>query len=214
MISRDKIILIGGGGHCNSVIDIIEQENKFEIAGIVDRAEMIGKKTLNYEIIAEDLDLPKLVKEFKYFFITVGHIRSNQLRIKLYETVVFLGGKFPVIVSPLAHVSKHARVLDGTVIMHKATVNPNSFIEQNSIINTGSIIEHGVKVGKHCHISTGAVVNGDCCIKDNCFVGSGSVLVNGITIHENTLVGAGSVVIKDVRPFSKIVGNPAKLMDE
>ena len=30
-------ILIGGGGHCKSVIDVIEQEAKFEIAGIVDK---------------------------------------------------------------------------------------------------------------------------------------------------------------------------------
>jgi len=30
-----KIVLIGGGGHCKSVIDVIEQEGRFEIAGIV-----------------------------------------------------------------------------------------------------------------------------------------------------------------------------------
>jgi sugar O-acyltransferase (sialic acid O-acetyltransferase NeuD family) len=212
MASKDKIILIGGGGHCNSVIDVIEKENKFEIAGIVDRAEMMGKKILNYEVIAEDSAIPKLAKEFRYFFITVGHIKSNQTRVRLYETVASMGGKFPVIVSPLAHVSKYARVLDGTIIMHYAAVNTNSSIDQNTIINTGSIIEHDVMIGKHCHISTGAIVNGDCCIKDNCFVGSGSVLVNSITIHENTLIGAGAVVVKDVSPFSTMVGNPAKLM--
>ena len=34
-----KIILIGGGGHCKSCIDVIEQEGKYRIAGIVDMAE-------------------------------------------------------------------------------------------------------------------------------------------------------------------------------
>ena len=33
---KKNIILIGGGGHCKSCIDVIEAEDKFEIAGIVD----------------------------------------------------------------------------------------------------------------------------------------------------------------------------------
>lgn len=41
--SKLKIILIGGGGHCHSVIDVIEQENRFNIAGIIDKKEHIGK---------------------------------------------------------------------------------------------------------------------------------------------------------------------------
>ena len=38
-----KIILIGGGGHCKSVIDIIEQDNKFKIAGIIDKNLIVQK---------------------------------------------------------------------------------------------------------------------------------------------------------------------------
>ncbi len=32
-----EIILVGGGGHCKSVIDVIEQEAKYKIAGIIDK---------------------------------------------------------------------------------------------------------------------------------------------------------------------------------
>ena len=49
---KEKIILIGGGGHCHSVIDVIEQEDKYEIIGIVDKKEVIGKDILGYKIIA------------------------------------------------------------------------------------------------------------------------------------------------------------------
>jgi len=37
---NDKILLIGGGGHCKSCIDVIEQECKFQIAGIADLGEI------------------------------------------------------------------------------------------------------------------------------------------------------------------------------
>jgi FlaA1/EpsC-like NDP-sugar epimerase len=56
-MKKEKIILIGGGGHAHSVIDVIEQENKYEIVGIIDVKENIGKKVLGYEVIACDDDL-------------------------------------------------------------------------------------------------------------------------------------------------------------
>ena len=43
-INMKEIILIGGGGHCKSVIDVIEQEGKFKIVGIVDKPELIWER--------------------------------------------------------------------------------------------------------------------------------------------------------------------------
>ena len=61
MISKPKIVLIGGGGHCKSCIDVIEEENKYQIAGIVDVPEKHGEKILAYKVFAKDDDLPELI---------------------------------------------------------------------------------------------------------------------------------------------------------
>lgn len=45
------ILLIGGGGHCLSCIDVIEQEGNYQISGIVDRAEKLGQTILEYPVI-------------------------------------------------------------------------------------------------------------------------------------------------------------------
>jgi len=42
------IILFGGGGHCKSVIDVIESEGSYKIRGIIDKEEMVGKNVLGY----------------------------------------------------------------------------------------------------------------------------------------------------------------------
>ena len=57
-----EIILIGGGGHCKSVIDVIEQESQFVIVGIVDKLELIGTDVLGYPVIGSDSDLENLAK--------------------------------------------------------------------------------------------------------------------------------------------------------
>ncbi len=70
-----NLILIGGG-HCKSCIDVIEQEETYEIAGIVDLAEKLYDKILGYEVIATDEDLLMIAKEYSSFVITIGQIRS------------------------------------------------------------------------------------------------------------------------------------------
>ena len=56
-IEKPNIILVGGGGHCVSVIDVIEQQGKYNIKGIIDIKENIGKNVLGYKIIGSDNDL-------------------------------------------------------------------------------------------------------------------------------------------------------------
>ena len=80
-----EIILVGGGGHCKSCIDVIEQAGIFEIAGIVDLPEKLHKKMLGYEIIATDDDLPLFVNECEKFLITLGQIKSPKKRIKIFQ---------------------------------------------------------------------------------------------------------------------------------
>lgn len=187
----EKIILIGGGGHCKSVIDVIEQQAKYQIAGIIDKKELIGTDVLGYKIIGSDEDLPSLQKQFPNAIITVGQIKFNTVRVNLFETLKKLGFNMPVIISPLAYVSHHASVDEGTVVMHAAIVNPHAQISKNCIINTKALIEHDAVVEDNCHISTGAIINGGVIVKANTFFGSNATSKEYITV--NGFIKAGSV---------------------
>ena len=189
-----NIILIGGGGHCKSVIDVIEQEGKFQIAGIVDKPKSDNFKVLGYPIIGDDSDLIKLFKEYQYALITIGHIKSVTNRIKLYNLAIKIGFFLPTIISPTAYVSKHSKIGDGTVIMHNAIVNANTSIGVNSIINSQALIEHDCIIAEHCHISTNATINGGVQIGSKCFVGSNVTTKENIKIMDSTFVKAGSLV--------------------
>ena len=190
-----KILLIGGGGHCKSVIDVIEQEERFEIAGIVDKPKLLGSKVLGYPIIGNDSDLSNLVKKYKYALITVGQIRSPTLRVKLFNLANEAGFILPSIISPNAYVSQHTSIGNGVVVMHNALVNANAVIGDNCIINSKVLIEHDCQIFDHCHISTNATINGGVVVKSGCFVGSGSITKESITIQKNSFIKAGSLVV-------------------
>lgn len=186
------LILIGGGGHCVSCIDVIEQEGKFEIAGIVDKATA-GGSPRGYPILGGDEELGRLRSHYEYALVAVGQIKSPSVRIRLYEYVKSLGFKRPAIVSPRAYVSKHATIGDGTIIMHDALVNSQATIGNNCIINTKALIEHDAVVEDNCHISTAAIVNGGAVIREGTFVGSNAVTRECARTKERDFIKAGSL---------------------
>ena len=189
---KEKIVLLGGGGHCHSVIDVLEQEDKYQIIGIVDKKELIGSDILGYKIIACDDDLEEIFKTCKNAIITVGQIESNHIRVKSFNKLKEIGFNLPVIISPLSYVSKHSCIEEGTIIMHHVLVNANAKIGKNCIINTKALIEHDVIIEDNCHISTASVINGGVKVKANTFVGSNATSKQYIEI--NGFVKAGSLV--------------------
>lgn len=196
-MSEKEILLIGGGGHCRSCIDVIESTNSFKIAGIVEKPEKKGngrKSILGYPVLGSDRDLENLKKHYKYALITVGQIGTSNTRKKLFKLLQKAGFLLPTIVSPFARVSNHAIVGEGTIVMHQVIVNVGVNVGKNCILNTRSLIEHDVKIGDHAHISTAAVLNGDSSIGSGCFVGSNATIVQGICLPDNYFFKAGSLV--------------------
>lgn len=207
---KRPLILIGGGGHCKSIIEVAESVG-YEIKGILDMPDEVGKEVLpGHKVIGTDDEIPRYVEECD-FVVTVGFIKNPTLRIKLYNKVKTAGGRLATIIASTAYVSKYAELGEGTVIMHHAFVNAGAKIGDNCIINTFVNIEHDAVVGNQCHISTGTMVNGECKIGENCFIGSQSVCANCIEIASDIIVGAGSVVCKSLRMKGIYAGNPAIL---
>ncbi len=211
-MDKEPIILIGGGGHCRSVIEVIESGGKFEIIGIVDKKERIGDSISGYKIIATDNDIPQLTKKFKNFVITVGQIKSSAIRRDIYDLLKGNMAVLPVIIAATAYVSNNCIIGEGTVVLHKSFVNAGASIGHNCIINSSAIIEHDSKIGDNCHISTGAIINGDCVIEHNCFIGSNAVISNGVTVGNNSIVGAGTTLVKNIGTKQVFVGSKGKFL--
>lgn len=206
----DKLFLIGGGGHCRSCIEILENLSNYVIAGIVDLKELLGKDLLGYAYCATDECLPRLIDEGGSFLITLGQTTGICKRYDIFNFIKSNGGNLPSIVASTAFFSRRSELGIGTIVMNHSFVNCGVRIGDNCIINTKSLIEHDSIVSDHTHISTGTIINGNCCIGMHCFIGSGAVVSNGVTLCDNVVIGAGSVVIEDITKSGVYAGVPAK----
>ena len=209
---KKKIVLIGGGGHCKVVISILKKLDKFEIAGIVDNYKE-GSLISGIKIIGTDDDLRNIYKSgIHYTLITVGSIKENTKRYRLFNMARKIGYKFPVIISPEAIVDRSVKINEGTIIRPGCIIDVDSYIGKNCIVSTHTTLGHDCVIDDHCHITPGVHISGFVEVGKLSFIGVGATIIQGIKIGKNVTIGAGSVVIKDIPDNVIAVGNPAKII--
>lgn len=180
---KNKIFVIGAGGHAFSAIDVIQVAG-YEIEGVFGLETDIGKKILGHKVLGTQFELSKKIKSNDNLHIAVGHTYDSNQRSKIFE---LFDGKcvFPSIISPYSYISDSSYIDQGSIIMHGTKICADVKIGSNSIINTNAVIDHNSTIGNFCHISTSVTINGNVNIHDNVFIGSGSVVKESINILPN-----------------------------
>ena len=202
----NKIVLVGGGGHCKSVIDSIDKSYFTDIV-ITDCGLAVGSTVQGIPIIGDDEMLPVLYSDgYKQVLITIASINSTDIRRNVWNKINKIGFFFPTIIDSSAKVSETAHIEEGVFVGKNVAINAEANIGSHAIINTGAIIEHECQIGEFTHIAVGAVICGGCNIGDDSFVGANSTVIQGVKIGMKSIIGAGSIILRDVPDNSKIVG--------
>jgi sugar O-acyltransferase (sialic acid O-acetyltransferase NeuD family) len=211
----EKIILVGAGGHCRVIVDIIKSTEKYDIVGVADKAyaQCEENLVLDIPIIGDD----SILKEFynrgvKNAFVCIGALQNIEVRDKIFNNLKAIGFNIPVLIHKYAIVSPYANVHGGTCVMAGAIINPGALIEENCIINTGAIIEHDCIVQRNTHISPKACIAGGVNIGYNTHIGMGSSIIQSVHIGNNVIIGAGAVVIENIVDNVVAVGIPSKII--
>ena len=208
---ENKLLLIGGGGHCKSVLDSVLALQVYDEIGIVDYTNTPVK---GVSVVGQDEDLPNLHKAgWTDAFITVGSIGDTVMRRRLYKMISDIGFTVPAIVDSSAIVAQDVVLAAGCYVGKGAILNAGSNIGKAAIINTGAVIEHDCVIGEFAHISPGAILCGQVIVGENSHIGAGAVVRQQIKIGEDVLVGIGSVVVHDIPNHVKAYGNPCRVVE-
>lgn len=201
----EKVIMIGAGGHAESVADSLDN-NIYKLVGFIDSNK--SGNHMGLPILGKDItDIPDY-QSYSYF-VSIGDVRYREL---WFNRLLDLKLSVINVIDKTAIVSPSVSIGSGNFIGKLAIVNAGSVIGNNNVINTKALIEHECRVGNHTHISTNSTINGDVVIEDSVFFGSSAVCIGQLRIGRASVIGAGSVVIKDVEPLTTVVGVPAKMI--
>jgi UDP-2-acetamido-3-amino-2,3-dideoxy-glucuronate N-acetyltransferase len=134
-------------------------------------------------------------------------------------------------------IGKGTKIWHFSHIMQGSEIGENCNIGQNVVISPGVKLGRNVKVQNNISIYTGVICEDDVflgpsmvftnvinprsaiirkdqyretIVEKGASIGANSTIVCGNKIGRFSFVGAGAVVTKDVKPYSLVVGNPAR----
>ncbi|RYE53438.1 MAG: acetyltransferase [Sphingobacteriales bacterium] len=192
--------LYGASGHAKVIIEIIES-NGGKIEALFDDNPTIHS-LLNYPV-QRFTDSGELLGKF---IVSIGNNRIRKDIVSLLKT------EFGVSIHKNATVSSRSVIGEGTVVMGGVVINTDSHIGRHCIVNTNASIDHDCSLEDFVHIAPGAILCGDVYVGEGTLLGARAVVIPGIRIGKWCTIGAGSVIIKDIPDFTKVAGNPARII--
>lgn len=201
------IIIIGNGGHASVLVETLIAQQK-EIMGYT--APQEESKCLNVPYIGTDDIIKTYEPNEVELVLGLGSIGISTLRSSIFEQFTAKGYTFANVVHPTAIVASSVKLGQGVQVLAGSILQTNGTIADNTIINTGVVVDHDSSIGSHVHIAPGSTLSGGVTIGECCHIGTGTTVIQGITIGKATLIGAGSVVVRNIGDRKTAYGVPAK----
>ena len=199
--------MVGAGGHAHVVIDMLLQQNKYEIVGCLDPS---GGYCGEIPVLGDDNLLENLYEQGVHnAFVALG---SNKIRKRIFEKCHNIGYSMINVISSNAVVSPRAKMGQGNIIMHGAIINAGTQIGDGCIINTNASVDHDCIINDFTHVAPGSAIAGATSVGAECFLGIGCRIIDGIHIGDNVTLGAGAVAINDLQSDATAVGVPARII--
>lgn len=195
------VIILGAGGHASVLADILLKQGR-EILSII--APDVPTKRVIFNGLDHWFDdgfLKKISPDHIELVNGIGSLpKTENIRSKLFHQYKSYGFNFATVIADEAIVSKYVQLGEGVQILHRAVIQIGSCIGNNSIINTGAIIDHDCFIGADTHISPGATLSGSVNCGSRVHIGTGSNVIQGINIGDDCVVAAGALVRQNIEP--------------
>ncbi|SUI75348.1 acetyltransferase [Shewanella morhuae] len=210
----DSLYIVGSSGHAKVVIDAIEMQRKYIIAGLLDDYRVVGQETMGYQVLGKiDLLTGLSTHGIINVFVAVG---CNYIRQQIVDSIIecCVNVNFVTVVHPNAVVSSSAKIMSGTLILAGAIVGPDSTIGEHCIINHAALVDHDCVLAAFTSLAPKATLAGNVTVATRSAVGMAACVIEKVVIGSDVVIGAGATVLISIRSNSVAVGTPARVIKE
>lgn len=152
-----NLLILGAGQYGTVVKEIAEAMDCFDKIDFLDDTFGLGETEGHYheQSIGKLADLEKFTNDYTYAICAIG---NPEVRQKLTGKIQEACYRIPVLVSPLAYVSKSAQLRHGDVIEPMSVVHASAVVGIATFISAGAVVNHNSFLSDYCHINCNAVV--------------------------------------------------------
>lgn len=212
---RDTLFgLIGAGGFAREVMPVAAKvlKKRAKLAFVETNP---AQETVNgYDLISEN-DFVAAPHALKAFNIAIADSRKREVFAQKY---IALGYTPESLVAAPVTIYDAIEIGEGAILCANVVLTSNAKIGKFFHANLNSYVAHDCIIGDYVTFAPNVACNGNVHIGDHAYIGTGAILKQGSQdaprrIGEGAVVGMGAVVTKDVAPYTTVIGNPARVLD-
>lgn len=209
---KTDVAIFGAGGFGREIADTFAQSqnisDKYNLIGYFDDTLKKGEVVNGFEVLGSSDDILASSTPLA-IVLALGSGKSRYQVFRRFE------GKcvFPTIIHESAKISHYSKIGQGCVIQANCIVAANANIGNFVVMNANSGSGHDTNVGDFASIMSFCDVAGSSILEEYCFLGTGVKVIPNIRVAKNSILCAGSVVFREVKRPSKLMGNPAKIIE-
>ncbi|HLK69620.1 MAG TPA: acetyltransferase [Bryobacteraceae bacterium] len=209
------IFIFGASDHARVVIDIVEREGRYRIAGLLDSYKPKGYRVGGHEVLGSEDDLAGLIASTGIRRGIVG-IGDNWTRRKITHAIRCADRNFEFVtaIHPSAYITPGSILGAGTIVMGKAWIGIDLQIGEGCVVSTKASFEHDSTMADFSSLGAGVTCGGNVHLGYCSALCIGVTVIHGVHIGRNTVVGAGSTVLNDLPDGVVAYGLPAKAIRE
>lgn len=213
MQKKEKIILIGASDHCKYTMDIVEQEGKFDIYGIIDKKLEKGTFFEGYAVLGYMNELAELIAK-KIIIGGIVAIGDNYTRMMVSMEVESLapGFQFVNAIHPSVIIGKKTQIGTGCVMMAGVIINNHCIIGNHTFIATKASLDHDSTIMNFSSMSPGVTTGGRVVIGKCSSIGIGASILHYKNVGDNSVIGGNALVNADIPDYCVAYGIPAKII--
>ena len=206
-----NLYIVGAGGLGRKLLVCLRRlnsDNRWNIRGFLDD----NRNALD----AVKCDLPIVggisdwaVEDGQVFAMGISNPHTKHV---VSDMLLAKGAIFETIVSPDVILGDYVEIGEGSVVMTPYNVESGAHIGR-FVTMLGSTISLDGWVDDYS-TTTGFANLTYARIGKEVYVGSNSVILHNVTVGDGAYIGAGSIVLRDVPPYTKVFGNPARVVEK
>ncbi|HLY18362.1 MAG TPA: acetyltransferase [Bryobacteraceae bacterium] len=207
------IFVIGASGHAKVLIDIVEREDRWRIAGLIDTYKRAGTDLMGYTVLGSEDCLPELMERLGVgrAIIAIGDNRTRR-EVSRRVSAIAPDLNFVNAIHPSAQIGRAVDLGRGIAIMAGAVVNSGTRIGDFCFVNTHASVDHDNVMEPFSCLQPNAATGGNVRIGALSVVAMGAHVIQGISIGEDTLIGAGSTVLSHIPGGVVAYGTPCRII--
>ncbi len=212
--SLTRVVIVGAGGFgretASLLADLADAGECIPEGFLDDDPELSGAIVAGLPVLGE-IDVAKELTSVS-FVVAIGNPHDFAAKERIVARLGLQPDRYATLVHPRASIGRDVRIEEGSVLLAGTVVTHGVTIGRHVGIMPNAVITHDDTVGDFTIIGSGVTIAGAVAVEAGAYIGAGATIGGGLTIGEGALIGMGAVVTRDVPPGETWAGVPARKM--